>query len=687
MIPTHSRPSGIDAAERAYRADIDGLRAVAILSVVFYHAGLGWLPGGFTGVDIFFVISGYLIGGHIYAELRDGAFSYLRFYQRRAKRILPALYAVLAFTLVAALLLLSPAETAKLARDACAATLSVSNVLFWGTTNYFAGKGELNPLLMTWSLGVEEQFYAVIPLLMVLLARIRRQSVLPATLAVSFASLAIAAGLGMRYPMIVFYLLPARAWELGVGVALAVAELNRKSGTMRGAKSGALAQLAAFAGVALVIAPMFLLSAQTAFPVPGLFCSVLGTALLIAVPSTWINRQLLSLLPLTFIGRVSYSWYLWHWPLLALLHIVYGAHVPAAAPVLEIAASFAVAVACWQWIEQPFRRSGRAAGPLLLRYGLVSAALLLVCGVVWVGRGIPQRFPKLAAIETTGHALKADPCLAGSTSDEPNLQPACYAASPAGPTVALWGDSHSAALAPSLRTIASAQGFGFVQLGKAACPPLIGATHFIPRLPLLGDGCRRFNRESFDLLKANQHIRIVVLTADWSASLARTWESGWLSADQAHDAEFPTSDENRRLFLDSLAATLGALQTARTQVIVIEDVPSFEIDPLWRIRATRIPARRRLAALLGIQDATDPGFAAPDPYQNRALSFSLVQQAVASVPGVTLVDLDPALCSSPDQCAYRNGENLLYNDGGHLSTDGAHYALRNFRFPAVDAGR
>jgi len=205
---------GSSAAARSYRPDIDGLRALAILSVVFYHGGTAWLPGGFTGVDIFFVISGYLIGGHIFAELRAGDFSYLRFYQRRVKRILPALFAVLAISLLAAMLLLSPEEGAQLARGGCAATLSVSNILFWGTTNYFAGKSELNPLLMTWSLGVEEQFYAVIPLLMVLMAGVRRTWILAATIAVCFISFVFAAILAPRYPMMVFYMLPAR---MGVG--------------------------------------------------------------------------------------------------------------------------------------------------------------------------------------------------------------------------------------------------------------------------------------------------------------------------------------------------------------------------------------------------------------------------------------------------------------------------------------
>lgn len=680
MIPRHSSASAASSAERAYRADIDGLRALAILSVVFYHAGPAWLPGGFTGVDVFFVISGYLIGGQIYRELCNGAFSYLRFYQRRAKRILPALYAVLVFTLLAASFLLSPGEFTELAKEAFAATLSASNVWFWATTNYFAGNSELNPLLMTWSLGVEEQFYVVIPLMLVLMAGLRRKWILPATIAVCLLSLAIAASLAARFPMMVFYLLPARAWELGAGVALAVTELNRKSSLL----SGALAQIAGFAGLALVLAPMFLLSAHSALPVPPLISSVVGTALSIAVPRCWMNRQLLSLPGLTFIGRISYSWYLWHWPLLAFMHIIGGAHLPAAAPALAVATSFAAAVLSWRFIERPFRGSLRAPAPMLMRYGLAAAALLLLYGLVGFSRGVPQRFPALAHMEAVGRALSNDPCLAGLTKNEPSLKPACVGSSPTGQAVALWGDSHSAALAPGFRSAAATQGYAFVQLGKASCPPLIGATHFIPRQPLLAAGCERFNRKALALLQADRNIRVVVLAAAWSAPLNRTWQDGWLVSDPAHESEIPTPEANCRLFVDSLKATLHALQAAGKQVIVVEDVPSFEIDLLWRVRSTRIPARRRLATWLGIQAVTDPGFASPNPNPNFALADSLLRQAATGSPAVPLVDLNPALCSAPAECAYRFGENLLYSDSSHLSNFGALYALRNFRLPGAN---
>jgi peptidoglycan/LPS O-acetylase OafA/YrhL len=668
----------LNALERTYRPDLDGIRALAILSVVLYHAGLPCLPGGFTGVDIFFVLSGYLIGGHIYAELCTGTFSFVSFYQRRAKRILPALFAVLVFTLAVAMVLLSPAEAADLGRSAFAATLSASNILFWGTTNYFAGKSSFNPMLMTWSLGVEEQFYAVTPLLMVFLARMHRNWVLPATVAVCILSFAFALAALSSHPMMAFYLLPARAWELGAGVTLAVAESNRKSAPF----PGPILQLAGLAGVALMAAPMFLLSAESALPMPAALPSVLGTALVVAAPASSINRRLLSLPALVFIGKVSYSFYLWHWPLLAFLHILYGGDAPRLMYLATIALSFAAAVGSYYIIEQPFRRSRRAPGELLLRYAAASAIALAACALVWLSHGVPQRFPALARMEEADRALTSDPCLAGYGKDAPNLAPACEDAGAGRPIAALWGDSHSAALAPGLRAAALAQGYGFVELGKASCAPLIGATHFTPRIPSLATECMHFNQSVWDLIQRDARIRVVILNADWAGYLYRDWQDGWLTRGVSDRQQAPTPDASRALFIESLTGAIRALQSAGKQVIVLKDVPGFDRDPLWRVRSQQIPARRRLAAWLGVHDASDPGYATPASDLHTALADSLLDQAVSDSPGVRLVDLKPALCDQLDHCAYSDGNKLLYDDTNHLSTAGALYAVRDLRLPA-----
>ena len=684
MRAAHSNPSKV--ADRSYRPDIDGLRALAILSVVLCHANVPGITGGFTGVDIFFVISGYQIGGHIYSEARAGSFSYLRFYQRRAKRILPAFFAVMAFTLLAALVLLSPLEAAKLGRTAFAATLSVSNLLFWHSANYFQTKSDLIPLLMTWSLGVEEQFYAVIPLLMVLVARIRRNWTLPAILAVCTLSFLLAQyqldGHSQRAFQAAFYLLPGRAWELGVGVALAVGE----QGGTRLRTIARFSLAISLAGVILIVAPLFLLDAHSLFPGAAALPSVLGTAMLIAVPASWINRRLLSLPPLVFVGRVSYSWYLWHWPMLAYLNILFGAKLPRAAPIVAIAVAFAGAVLSYFFIEQPFRGSTRPPRPLLLRYAAVSAGLLAVCAVIWLSHGLPQRYPQLARMEAASPALSSDPCLIDNDDDQPNLSVRCDDPADPRPSVALWGDSHAAALAPGLRSAAGEQGYGLVQLNKAACLPLTGALRYIPLIPAQAERCLNFNRKVLSLLRSDRRVRIVILAGDWAGCLDRTWERGWLTADPSHASAMPSLDAVRTLFIESLRAQIETLRAAGKAVLVLEDIPNFDFDPLERVRTARIPARGILARWLGVEETGDSGFAPNGVASADALAISTLRQAVPSEDGVELIDLKPALCTDGSHCAYRDGDRLLYADSGHLTLYGAHYAVRRLRLTAVAIG-
>ena len=736
------------APRHSYRHDIDGLRALAILSVVLHHAGVPFLPGGFSGVDIFFVISGYLIGGQIYADIRNGSFSYLRFYQRRARRILPAFYTVLLFTIAAALVLLSPSEARTFARDAFAATLSASNISFWHFASYFDASSSLKPLLMTWSLGVEEQFYLVIPLLIALLARLRHRLVLPAILIVCVLSLLLAARDVSLVPMQAFYLLPDRAWELGLGVALAVFERDRRPLRL----SSPLTHLAGFIGLVLVLVPFVLLTPYSPFPGFAALPSVLGTAILIALPASFVNRRLLALMPLVFIGRVSYSWYLWHWPLLAFLRVATVNSLSLPAALLAVALAFIFAVLSWRFIEQPFRHSTMSPAPLLLRYAAASVALLAVCAALYVAHGLPQRLPHLAVMESPADVLFADHCLDGSD-DQPNLSPGCYPPPQSTlPTIALWGDSHALALAPAMRVLANARGYDFAELVKSSCTPLIGAIHVLPRIPNFAGRCERFNRATFNRILSDRRIRIVVLTASWSAPLIRNWKDGWLAPvpgiDSANDPAFasasgsssapasasasasapptpptepthpsllsnlihpppiPTAEANLHLYQNALAATVRALQSAGKQVILVQDTPSFAVDPLLLVRTARIPSRRALDRLLNPARNTtlnwlavsnhlsnpasvtsfntpiDPGFSEPESSPTITASQALLEE-VSQQLFAPIFDPKPAFCPTPAQCDYRDGETLLFIDSTHISAAGATRALTAFPLPAA----
>jgi peptidoglycan/LPS O-acetylase OafA/YrhL len=682
------KPATPEKLERSYRSDIDGIRSLAILSVVLYHAGVPGLTGGLTGVDIFFVLSGYLIGGHIFSELHADRFSYLRFYQRRAKRILPAFFAVMIFTLAGVLLMVSPLTTYHYARSAFAATLSLSNFEFWGSSGYFDTGSATNPLLMTWSLGVEEQFYVVIPLLMVLLARVRKSWVLPSILAVCVASFVFSVLELRTAPSMVFYLLPSRAWELGVGVALAVFELDTKGlGRKRKKLAGPLAEVVSVTGLLAVLLPMVLITRATPFPGAAALPSVLGTAMLLATPVSWVNRRLLSLPPLVYIGRVSYSWYLWHWPLLAFVRIPYGDAGPPLTVTLPLMAlAFGIAMLSYYWIEQPFRSSRRAPGPLLMRYAAASVVFLVVFGVVAKSHGFPARFPRLANMEEVVELRGSDPCLANFGVDQPNLTARCDGPDRRGSSVALWGDSHAGALAPGLRKIALGAGYNFVELGKVSCLPLIGAVRYTPSQPAETSECLRFNEKALQVIEDDPRIKLVIVSGYWANPFRPDPRETWLTADVAHEREIPTLQASRVLLEQALAETIRTLQAAGKRVIILGDTPSFDINPIGRVAVTVVPAERLLARWLRIPNADDPGFDKPNYVESDRLAASAIREVMAATPSAMLVDLKPAMCKTPTECFYRDGDSLLYADTHHLTPDGASFALRGFQLPALSPG-
>ena len=475
-----------------------------------------------------------------------------------------------------------------------------------------------------------------------------------------------------------------------MGVALAVAGLNGK----RHALSGALAQVSSVAGVVLLLVSVFLISSLTPFPGVAALPSVLGTALVLAAPASWINRRLLSMAPLVFVGTVSYSFYLWHWPLLAFGRIFFGDELPPLVSIVLVTAAFAAAVLSYFLIEQPLRKSRSAPVPLLLRYAAVSIVILAACAVIWQGNGAPWRFPGLLRTEADIVNLKAlrSECVLGNRFDrifaEPNRFPACESNFGHGPSIAVWGDSHAAALAPGLRSAALAQGYGFLVLSHNSCPPLVGVAVYFPRVPSDEESCFRFNRRVLNLLKDNKDIQIVALVGMWEGPFRprMPWggnDRGWWTTESANSHEIPTLDGSREILKQSLIATIQSLREAGKQVIVFEDVPNFVFDPVLRLRTVRIPARRALAMWLGALDASDPGFASPDLDSEATTARSAVRDAVGEFSDVTLVDLKPNLCRSAGQCTYRVGDRLLYSDSQHLTPEGAEYALRGCRFPAV----
>jgi peptidoglycan/LPS O-acetylase OafA/YrhL len=376
-----------------YRPDIDGLRAVAVLAVVGFHAFPGWVPGGFVGVDVFFVISGYLISSLVMDEMRQGKFRLIAFYARRARRIFPALIAVLCSVFLLGWILFLPDEFSQLGRHIFAGALFGANLLLWTETGYFDIAANLKPLLHLWSLGIEEQFYILWPLILLPLSRNERIRVwLIAGL--FFVSLLLNVFLVQAYPSATFYLPAMRAWELLLGAFLAAAMRENWRVGRAFAPS-----IAAGVGAALILASVGLFTSHTSFPGWAAVIPTAGTALIItarqAQRKNFISGRVLSHPMAVYIGRISYPLYLWHWPLLAIALISrFGEPLPSWLRLVIVAASFLLAALTYAGIERPIRFGTRARwAPAYLAVGIACIAVLGVIGQplrAWTGMQSPQ---------------------------------------------------------------------------------------------------------------------------------------------------------------------------------------------------------------------------------------------------------------------------------------------------------
>src|ERR1700737_4814697 len=367
-----------------YRPDIDGLRAIAVILVVNFHAFPEAMPGGFIGVDIFFVISGFLITGIIVRELDQQRFSLLAFYNRRIRRIFPALIVVLCAALVLGWLWMLPAAYAQLSSDVFASAAFLSNVALLLQSGYFDIESSKKPLLHLWSLGIEEQFYLFWPLILVLVGRLRL-SILAAASVIGLASFVLNVALIGSDPVATFYLPFTRAWELLAGAALACG-WNQISQTSRASN------LRACAGLLLIAAAAGMLGTTSAFPGWWALLPVAGGALLLSAPAAWACRTLLASPPLVWIGLISYPLYLWHWPLLVFFSIIKFGSLSLLERELIVVLSALLAWLTYWLVESPLR-FGR---PSALKMAGLCAGMVLISaagGVVVAGRGFDSRLP------------------------------------------------------------------------------------------------------------------------------------------------------------------------------------------------------------------------------------------------------------------------------------------------------
>jgi peptidoglycan/LPS O-acetylase OafA/YrhL len=652
----------VEISGQGFRPDIQGLRAFAVVLVVMYHANVPLVHGGYVGVDVFFVISGYLMTNRLAGSLdRTGRPGIGAFYAGRVRRILPAALVVLVATLVASVFIVTPLRLFQIGFDAIATAIYVPNIYFAIQGTNYLGAHDPSPFQHYWSLGVEEQFYLVWPLLLAgiwMAARGRSARVV--------GGLAVLAGASLVWCLLqtntsqpwAFFSLQTRAWEFAAGAIVAIVLRNRPVG------ASVLSSAMSWVGLAMIGAAALGFDGTTRYPGIAAALPVVGTALVVALGapgSRWTPDQLLGLHPFRFLGDISYALYLWHWPILILAAIAVGGELPRWLGYVLAVLTVPVAYATTRFIEVPLRKSPRISrwSPRrTLLVGVAAALVLAAAGATMsafvyfqpaarsapVAAVAPARYPVFAEavpINVRPNLLVAhddipsifsNNCMQG----DPDNVPTCVFGDPSGTrTWVMFGDSHMANWMPALSLYAQAHDIRLVGFGKTSCP-VADVRAYVNQAPFVE--CTRWRARVLPLI-ANEHPEVVVMSS--SRNTAIVDDSGAVvTAPDPHELE---------LFGAGLSRTIAALPHA-SRVVFIADTPYFATSP-----ASCLTAHPKQAALCGAPRST-----VLDPAWNAAVA------AVMSAENEGFVDMSDYLCNRTT-CGAIVGNVLLYSDLAHVS--------------------
>jgi peptidoglycan/LPS O-acetylase OafA/YrhL len=659
-----------DQTPRGFRTDIQGLRAIAVGLVLLYHAGVPFVPGGYVGVDVFFVISGFLISSHLMESLqRTGRIGFARFYARRALRILPASFTVAALTAIAVLLVYPPLTAERVLRDALSTILYVPNVWFAiQNTDYLADHSP-SPYQHYWSLGIEEQFYLFWPLVLLVIfvvARRHRGALLAAVAAVGAASLAFCLVLTPVQQPMAFFLLPTRAWELIAGALVGVLLLGRRPPIPPVA-----AALGGWGGLALIAASAAFFTDETPFPGGAATLPVLGTAAVIffgATPTRLSPTRLLSVRPMQFIGLISYSLYLVHWPLLVVPQAVVGEADPLplwATLLLGVVLAVPLAYLLYRLIENPLRAPAALVRrrPRVTLWATLAVTAILALAVAsalaWTStREVPTggaadaapTFPSTTPPATGFLPSNLTPSLDAAADDIPALYgdgchhdaatetvQSCLYGDPAARQIAVFGDSHSAQWFPAIEEYAARSGdLSIAAYTKSSCPAV--------DVPLLNRNvpyasCDRWRSAVLEHLVAQPPALVVI------SSYAHYPLDGVSGADARQVA-----------WADGVESTVRALTAAGSRVLVIADTPRFEAAPVACISANPSAVDECAGVRTAVLDE----------------SLASAEAEAAAAAGGAFLDLTPYLCDD-ERCPVISYDLLVYRDVNHLTASYVRY--------------
>lgn len=644
-----------------YRPEIDGLRAVAVVLVLMFHADL-LFPGGYVGVDVFFVISGYLITNWIRRRQEEHRFSLAEFWMRRVQRLMPAATVMVGVTLAAGSILLLPADFASLSRSAIAQQCMLANVRFWRSSGYFDAASNLRPLLHTWSLAVEEQFYLFFPLLLICLRRWPRRAVLAVLIVLAVVSLGICEMQLQTNTSAAYYLLPARGWEMLLGGCVAlVPTLTKQRLRRREWMSGA--------AVATIVFTAVLFDQTTGFPGLTALLPCAGAAVFIRTNEAGLTGagRLLAAHPVVNIGLRSYSLYLWHWPLLAFCHYWYGPVLPLNAKVLALVCTVVLSWGSYRYVEQPFRRSG----DLWLRSPLKTAVaatgfVVLLCAAIAVTDGALFRFSNqvrdCVTVEGMPGELSRDaeaisrgdlPCLGVSESTD---RPVDFL---------VWGDSHALLTGPLFDRLARQFGLHGRLAAKGGHLPVLDVS--MPRRPE-----RQLERWNAAVFKFIQKHRVphVILISRWAVKIEGRADGRMDTLITDRYSQTISPAESRRVLLRNLRRTIARLRALGVRVWVMEQVPLQDRHP-----------RRELYKSFLLATAVPAGISRQQ-HEHRQRNVSAVLREISG-DEVTVLSPSRFCFGSADRSRIADANGCFYRDRDHLSDHGVQVLLHRLFVPVM----
>ncbi|MEM7732518.1 MAG: acyltransferase family protein [Pseudomonadota bacterium] len=657
-----------------YRREIDGLRAVAVLPVILFHAGLTFWSGGFVGVDVFFVISGYLITTILIAEREAGTYTLLGFYERRARRILPALFVVLLATIPFAWAWIPPYPFEDYARSMAFAVLFISNVHFLEHGGYFDLSADMRPLLHTWSLAVEEQYYLIFPLVLALLGAFGRGKYLAVLGLLAALSLGVAEWGWRTYPQQNFYFTPSRFWELLAGSICAVTVLKRGP-----YNSDLLAGL----GLAMILYAAVFFDSTIPFPSVYTLVPVVGTCLIILFCKTGgYTAKLLSLGPLVWVGLISYSAYLWHQPLFAFARIK-SLHEPDLALMMGLAvASLVLAYLTWAFVEQPFR--GKAPRMLPARKPLLGASLLGIAAFATFGfwgkfsDGFESRLnlgksaflDQLYAQTIQFPKPKACPSSTGN-----QILPLClyFDLEGAERSIAIAGDSHANVLLAGFELFYEELNAQIYLAQRNACPPLIGV--WLARQDGDSQHCHAAATALARDIVASD-VDTVLLAGRWTSYVTGDYDGPLEQAFLRDTADGGAVDmaTSRINFEAGLRETVAFYRGNDIEVILLNQVPQQRLIPGVLVQD---------AMMLGLSDAEartlfENNFVTVEESDALQKASRQIVSRVADDLGIQVITLDHLFLDG-DRFSWLKGGNSLYTDDDHVSFFGARMLAPAFR--------